>query len=55
LTEYAHRRGESGTMDHLACFFKKPMGVPVHSFAEQFDALIDYVERHRSTFRPVRG
>jgi myo-inositol-1-phosphate synthase len=55
LAEYAHRRGESGPMPHLACFFKKPMGVPVHSFTEQFDALLQYVDRHRAAFRPVRG
>jgi myo-inositol-1-phosphate synthase len=55
LAEHAHRRGESGPMAHLACFFKKPMGVPVQSFTEQFDALLEYVDRHRATFRPRRG
>jgi myo-inositol-1-phosphate synthase len=47
LTEFARRRGEVGPMAHLACFFKDPLGVVVHSFADQFRLLIDYVE-HRA-------
>jgi myo-inositol-1-phosphate synthase len=54
LTEYAHRRGESGPMTHLACFFKNPMGVETHSFVAQFETLLDYVERHRAAFGPRR-
>lgn len=46
LTELAHRRGEAGPMTHLACFFKDPLGVKVHSFADQFQLLLDYVARH---------
>jgi myo-inositol-1-phosphate synthase len=46
LTEFAHRRGESGPMPHLACFFKNPMGVADHMFSDQFHALLDYVDRH---------
>ena len=52
LTEFAHRQGEAGPMTHLACFFKDPMGVPIHAFTEQFRMLEDYAERHR---RPSRG
>jgi myo-inositol-1-phosphate synthase len=55
LAEYAHRRGESGQMTQLACFFKKPMGVEVHSFMAQFETLLEYVERHRATFGVRRG
>jgi len=46
LTEFAHRKGEVGPMRHLACFFKDPMGVEVHSFTDQVRVLLDYVERH---------
>jgi myo-inositol-1-phosphate synthase len=46
LMEFAHRRGEAGPMTHLACFFKDPLGVSVHSFPEQVRMLLDYVERH---------
>ncbi len=46
LTEFAHRMGEAGPMVHLACFFKDPIGVSVHSFPDQFRMLVDYVERH---------
>jgi myo-inositol-1-phosphate synthase len=40
-----HRRGESGVMTHLACFFKNPHGVSVHDFFEQFALLEEYVTR----------
>ena len=46
LSEYAQREGEAGPMTHLACFFKDPMGVSVHSFTDQFRLLTEYVERH---------
>lgn len=46
LIEFAHRKGEVGPMRHLACFFKDPMGVNVHSFTDQVRLLLDYVERH---------
>ena len=52
LTEFAHRKGEAGAMAHLACFFKDPMGVPIHAFTEQFRLLVDYAERH---LRPSRN
>jgi myo-inositol-1-phosphate synthase len=52
LTEFAHRKGEAGPMAHLACFFKDPMGVPIHAFTEQFRLLVDYAERH---LRPPRN
>ena len=32
-------------MTHLACFFKDPLGVRVHSFTEQFQLLKDYVAK----------
>ena len=51
LAEFAHRAGEAGPMPHLACFFKDPFGVGVHSFAEQFRLLTDYVRRHTGRAR----
>src|SRR5262249_41622216 len=44
LALLAQRRGESGVMRHLACFFKTPHGVSVHDFFEQFDMLQAYVK-----------
>jgi len=43
LALLAQRRGESGVMRHLACFFKSPMGVEEHDFFRQFALLEDYV------------
>ena len=55
LTEFAHRKGEAGPMPHLACFFKDPLGVGVHSFTEQVKMLFDYVERHTRGARNGRS
>ena len=44
LTAFAQRRGERGTLEHLACFFKDPAGSEVHSFEEQFRLLRRYVQ-----------
>ena len=41
---FAKRRGESGIMRHLSCFFKGPMGETNHDFFQQFEMLRDYVE-----------
>jgi myo-inositol-1-phosphate synthase len=43
LTLFAQRRGESGVLTHLACFFKNPMGVADHDFFQQFALLQEYV------------
>lgn len=43
LSLLAQRRGESGVMKHLACFFKSPMGVEEHDFFKQFETLEEYV------------
>lgn len=42
LALLAQRRGESGVMTHLACFFKSPVGVDQHDFHKQFDMLDAY-------------
>lgn len=44
LTDFAARRGESGALRHLACFFKSPWQVREHDFFRQFALLMDYVE-----------
>jgi myo-inositol-1-phosphate synthase len=44
LALLAQRRGESGVMKHLACFFKNPHGVAVHDFFKQFAMLEAYVK-----------
>ncbi len=44
LADLAQRRGESGPMTHLACFFKNPLGVREMDFHRQFDSLLNYVE-----------
>src|SRR5262249_44078746 len=43
LALLSRRRGETGVLKHLACFFKNPMGVSVHDFFEQFRMLEEYV------------
>lgn len=39
----AQRRGESGTIPELACFFKSPLGVAEHDFSTQFAMLETYL------------
>jgi myo-inositol-1-phosphate synthase len=43
LTALAQRRGETGVLKHLACFFKSPMGCEEHGFFRQMAMLEDYV------------
>jgi myo-inositol-1-phosphate synthase len=45
LALLAKRRGESGTMRHLACFFKNPMGTTEHDFFKEFAMLEEYVRK----------
>jgi myo-inositol-1-phosphate synthase len=45
LAAFSHARGEPGSLDHLACFFKDPYGLEVHSFPEQFELLRRYVAK----------
>jgi myo-inositol-1-phosphate synthase len=49
LALLAQRRGESGAMRHLACFFKSPMGVAEHDFFRQFELLRAYVQKASAT------
>ncbi|MCI0684753.1 MAG: inositol-3-phosphate synthase, partial [Gemmataceae bacterium] len=43
LTALSQRRGETGILKHLACFFKSPMGVDEHDFFKQMMMLEEYV------------
>ena len=43
LAALAQRRGESGVLPHLACFFKSPVGGTEHDFGKQFLMLEDYL------------
>jgi myo-inositol-1-phosphate synthase len=45
LAAFAHAGHETGALDHLACFFKDPYDVEVHSFAAQFEMLREYVRK----------
>lgn len=45
LALLAQRRGESGVLTHLACFFKSPMGVAEHDFFRQYALLEAYAAR----------
>jgi myo-inositol-1-phosphate synthase len=49
LALLAQRRGESGVMRHLACFFKSPMGIAEHDFFKQYDLLREYSEKASAT------
>jgi myo-inositol-1-phosphate synthase len=43
LTDFAQRRGATGVLSHLACFFKSPMGTDEHDFFKQMRMLEQYV------------
>jgi len=46
LADFAAACGESGPMDHTACFFKSPLSGGTHDFHRQFGRLLAYAERH---------
>ena len=46
LIERAHRAGEYGAMDWLACFFKSPLGVTEQDFAKQVAMLHAWAVKH---------
>ena len=45
LMELAHRRGEAGPAPHLSSFFKDPLGSSEHGFHNQYQMLMDYVQK----------
>ena len=46
LVERAHRAGECGVLEWLACFFKSPLGVAEQEFSVQFAALEAWARTH---------
>lgn len=50
LVDLARRRGETGALPQLACFFKSPVGVAEQAFAPQMDALYRYAADVRAEF-----
>lgn len=44
FTDLALRRGESGPMEQLACYFKSPVGVSEHDLHQQVHAMKAYVQ-----------
>lgn len=42
MLDLAHRRGESGVAEHLACYFKAPLGTTEHDFHRQIESLYRY-------------
>jgi myo-inositol-1-phosphate synthase len=45
FTLLSQRRGETGTLPHLACFFKSPMGNAEHDFFKQYAELEAYAAK----------
>jgi myo-inositol-1-phosphate synthase len=48
LTALSHRRGERGTLPHLAPFFKTPLDVPEQDFPSQMDRLHRWADAIRA-------
>jgi myo-inositol-1-phosphate synthase len=44
LADLEKRRGGTGLMRHLACFFKSPDGVEEHGFFKQFNLLAEHLQ-----------
>ena len=51
FADLAQRRGEHGSMAHLAAFFKQPIGVAEHDLHRQWQRLVAYLERVRGDRR----
>ena len=43
LVELAQRRGERGVLEHLAVFFKSPIGCAEHRLERQWQLLLDHL------------
>lgn len=48
LTLFEWARGGHGLMRHLACFFKRPLGVKSHNYFEQWRLLEEYAAKARA-------
>jgi myo-inositol-1-phosphate synthase len=55
LVEFSARRGETGALRHLACFFKSPCQVKEQDFFRQFSMLMEYVEKAHGEGRKVEA
>ncbi len=55
FADLAARRGESGPMPHLACYFKQPLDSREHDLHRQWRLLLDYLDRVRSSAPRRRG
>jgi len=53
LADVEKQRGGKGLLRHLACFFKSPEGVTENNFFKQYDQLVDYAGRVRSSIDPT--
>jgi myo-inositol-1-phosphate synthase len=42
LADFAAERGETGEMQHTACYFKSPLGGGTHAFHAQYERLLAY-------------
>jgi myo-inositol-1-phosphate synthase len=60
LADLEKRRGGSGLLKHLACFFKSPEGIEENDFFKQYEMLVEHVNVKRApadlklTIRPER-
>ena len=52
LAALEKRRGGTGLMRHLACFFKSPEGHAEHDFFKQFSFLIEYLTHPKADASP---
>jgi len=48
FADLAKRRGESGPMPHLSCYFKSPLDIDQHDLHLQWHFMTDYVRKVRS-------
>lgn len=48
LVHFSYQNGEWGTLPHLACFFKNPLGVQEHRFMTQFETLVQYTKKYQN-------
>lgn len=55
LAAVAAMRGEAGPMPHLACFFKRPVGVGEQDLHAQYHFLVEYAARLRKDGRRAKG
>jgi myo-inositol-1-phosphate synthase len=55
FVELSHRSGEVGVLDHLASFFKRPLGTQEHDFFRQFSLLLTWAESQQERRKQAEG